>query len=314
MRRLHGKIAIGALAAALALLAGGCGSDGAESAGPTPPAEGGDPVAGTTGTDTTPGGQSGGDAQSGRAYRLWFTRSAPPANEATAGREHLFAVWRDGPETEGIGAAAVRLLLEGPTPAEAGADVSSQIPAGTRFLGLDIDDGTATVDLTSEFESGGGSASMFGRLAQVVYTLTEFDTVRRVRFALDGEPVDVFSGEGIVLDKPVTRADYEELLPPILVDTPLFGRRVSSPVEVTGTATVFEANVTGRILDRNGDELVSRFTTATCGTGCRGSFAIELPYQVAVDQPGTVVLSDDDADGDGHPSFEVRIPVTLSQG
>jgi hypothetical protein len=225
----------------------------------------------------------------------------------------VFAVWRDGPQTEGVGAAAVRLLLDGPTAAESQADVSSQIPPGTRLLGLDIDGGTATVDLTSEFESGGGSASMFGRLAQVVYTLTEFDSVRRVNFRLDGEPVDVFSGEGIVLDEPVSRTDYAELLPPILVESPLFGRSLSSPMRVAGTANVFEANVTGRILDQAGDELVSRFTTATCGTGCRGTFSIELPYQVAVDQAGWVVLSDDDADGDGHPSFEVRFPVTLSR-
>jgi hypothetical protein len=317
MKRVATTLVLSGLMAALALLAGGCGSDDAESAGPVPSGNGG---AGTvadrpTGTTTTPDGQAGGDAQSGRLYRIWFTRGSLPS-ESAQGREYLYPAWREGPETVGVGAAAVRLLLDGPTAAEQqpGSDVSSQIPRGTRFLGLDIEGGTATVDLTSEFESGGGSASMFGRLAQVVYTLTEFDSVRRVRFALDGEAVDVFSGEGIVLEQPVTRKDYEELLPPIVVEwPPLFGRRVSSPIEISGTATVFEANVTGRVLDRNGDELVSRFTTATCGTGCRGRFSIELPYQSAVDQPGTVVLSDDDADGDGRPSFEVRIPVTLSQ-
>jgi N-acetylneuraminic acid mutarotase len=49
------------------------------------------------------------------------------------------------------------------------------------------------------------------RLAQVVYTLTQFPTVRRVRFALDGTPVNVFSSEGIVLDHPVGRGDYANL-------------------------------------------------------------------------------------------------------
>ncbi len=103
-------------------------------------------------------------------------------------------------------------------------------------------------------------------------------------------------------------------MPPILIESPRFGAVVHSPVEVKGSANVFEANVTVRLLDQNGKELVSRFTTATCGTGCRGRYAIEIPYQVAVEQPGTLVAQDDDADGDGKPSFEVRIPVTISQG
>jgi hypothetical protein len=226
--------------------------------------------------------------------------------------ETLFAVSRKGPETESVGAEAVKLLLEGPTAEESAAGVGTVIPAGTRFLSLDIENGTATVDLTSEYESGGGSASMFARLAQVVYTLTEFPTVERVSFMLDGNPVDVFSGEGIILEKPVTREDYEEWMPAISVESPAIGDTVSSPAEVSGDANVFEANVTAKLLDANGKELVSRFTTATCGTGCRGDFSVELPYQSAVEQKGTLVVHDDDADGDGKPSYEVRIPVTLA--
>ena len=282
-------IAIGMLA--VAFLASGCGGGEAQSAGDVP-----------TGERTTV--PEPGDA---KKYRVWLTRG-----------EQLFAVMREGravPELPiGEVMLAVQQLLGGPNAAEAAAGVGTAIPEGTRFRELKVDDGTATVDLTSEYESGGGSASMFARLAQVVYTVTEFPSVERVSFVLDGKPVDVFSGEGIVLEKPVTRADYEELLPPILVESPAIGAEVSNPVEVSGTANVFEANVTGRVLDQNGKELVSRFTTATCGTGCRGRFSIELPYQVAVDQPGTLVLSDDDADGDGKPGFEVRIPVTISQG
>ena len=34
------------------------------------------------------------------------------------------------------------------------------------------------------------------RLAQVVYTLTQFPTVDGVVFSLDGEPIDVLGGEG----------------------------------------------------------------------------------------------------------------------
>ncbi len=281
-------ISIGVLVAA-ALLASGCGGGEAQTAGDVP--------SDTGITETGPGDV--------KQYRVWLTRG-----------EHLFAVTREAravPELPlGETMLAVQELLEGPTAAEAAAGVGTAIPSGTRFLEGKLDNGTFTVDLTSEYESGGGSASMFARLAQVVYTLTELPTVERVSFMLDGKPVDVFSGEGIVLRKPVTRADYEELLPPILVETPGIGDTVSSPVEVSGTANVYEANVTAELLDANGKELVSRFTTATCGTGCRGEFSVKLPYQSAIEQRGTLVVHDDDADGDGKPGYETRIPLTLT--
>jgi germination protein M len=282
-------IAIGVLAAAL--LASGCGGGQAQSAGDVP--SGGDATEPETG-----------DVKN---YRVWLTRG-----------EHLFAVTRQGravPELPvGETMLAVQKLLEGPTAAEGAAGIGTQIPTGTRFLEIKSIDGTATVDLSSEYESGGGSASMFARLAQVVYTVTELPAVERVSFMLDGKPVDVFSGEGIVLEKPVTRADYEELLPAIVVESPGIGAGVESPFEVSGTANVYEANVTATLLDANGKELASRFTTATCGTGCRGDFTVELPYQSAVIQRGTLVVHDDDADGDGKPSYEVRIPVRLAAG
>ncbi len=54
-----------------------------------------------------------------------------------------------------------------------------------------------------------GSASATIRLGQVVYTLTQFPTVTSVLFQIDGRTVTVFGSEGIVLDGPVARADYD---------------------------------------------------------------------------------------------------------
>ena len=100
--------------------------------------------------------------------------------------------------------------------------------------------------------------------------------------------------------------------PPIVVDRPSVSDSVSSPVEIAGTANVFEANVTVRILDHTGAELARNFTTATCGTGCRGTFSIRLAYRSPTAQNGTIVVSDDDADGDGTPQHMVTIPVQLA--
>jgi hypothetical protein len=153
---------------------------------------------------------------------------------------------------------------------------------------------------------------MFMRLAQVVCTLDQFPTVKGVLFKLDGEPVDVFSGEGIVLDHPVGCGDYEDFLPVILVTSPTAGERVPNPVTVRGSANVFEANVTVRILDEDGNEVARTFTTATCGSGCRGDFSVVVKYEVDHEQPGTIVVHDDDAAGTGTPPHQVRIPVVLT--
>jgi germination protein M len=296
------------LAALLGIVAASCGG-GAESAGPVPTAEPGGDVAGTSTSsgaetvpppDTTAGFGSTGTTRL-ITYEVWFTRG-----------ESLFAVSRAQLATPRVGSAAMEALLEGPGPRERAAGVGSQVPPGTRFLGLTVEDGIATVDLTSEFESGGGSASLNMRIAQVVYTLTQFRTVKGVLFELDGQSVDVLGGEGVVVDQPVTRKDFRDLLPAILVRKPEIGERVSNPVTVSGSANVFEANVSVEIVDANGKVVGSTFTTATCGTGCRGNFSVSVPYDISAGTRGLVIVHDDDAAGSGTSPHEVRIPVVLT--
>ncbi len=83
---------------------------------------------------------------------------------------------------------------------------------GTRLLDLAISDGTAMVDLSRAFESGGGTLEVTLRLTQVACTLDQFESVEGVRFALEGELLNVFSGDGIVVDRPVSCASYRTYL------------------------------------------------------------------------------------------------------
>ena len=274
---------------ALGFVLVGCGSEHAVSLGKPQ----------STATATT--SEHTGSNPSRLSLEVWFARD-----------NGLVAVRRAHLPTQLVATAAVNALLEGPTAAERSAGLSSAVPDGTRLLGIGIRNGLATVDLTSEYQSGGGALSMQTRLGQVVYTLTQFPTVQKVRFRLDGSPVNVFSSEGIVLDHPVGRSDYADLLPAIVVDTPAADDRIASPVTVSGTANVFEANVTVEILDANDKVVGKTFTTASCGTGCRGRYSVPVTYKVAKQQPGTVVVHDDDAAGTGTPPHSVRIPVTLA--
>jgi spore germination protein GerM len=123
------------------------------------------------------------------------------------------SIARAVPATTDVAANAIRALIAGPTAAETDAGLSSAVPSDTLLLGIAIHDGLATIDLSREFEAGGGTFSMTARLGQVVYTLSQFPTIDRVEFRLDGEPVTVFSSEGLLLEEPVSRTDYLAALP-----------------------------------------------------------------------------------------------------
>ncbi|HXG25472.1 MAG TPA: Gmad2 immunoglobulin-like domain-containing protein [Candidatus Binatia bacterium] len=225
----------------------------------------------------------------------------------------LVPVLRELPRTPAVGAAAMQALLRGPNEAELGARPAmyTTIPVDTRFLGLRIEDRIAIVNLSREFEQGGGTASVLGRLAQVVYTLTQFPTVDGVRFELDGEPVTVFSGQGVVLDEPVGRNDYTDQLPAIFVDRPAWGAVLANPARIVGLADVFEATFRARILDAAGRVLAEGNVMASCGTGCWGTFDETIPYNVTAGGRGTLQVYSLSA-ADGSQQNLTEYPVWLT--
>lgn len=224
--------------------------------------------------------------------------------------EYLGVVTRTVPETPAIARAAMEELLSGPSAAEADWGFSSEVPDGTRLLGLTIEGGTARVDLSGDFESGGGMLSVTMRLAQVVYTLTQFPGVERVVLMMDGQVVDVFTGEGLMLDEPQTRAGFEYVLPAIFLEGPTPGETVTSPVRLTGTANTFEAAFMVRVLGQDGSTIVEQPAMATSGSGTRGTFDVSIPYPLAAGGSGTIVVYESSAK-DGSDINVIEIPVTL---
>lgn len=84
-----------------------------------------------------------------------------------------------------------------------------------------------------------------------------------------------------------------------------------SPVTVAGTADVFEASVSVRIQDAVNNTIAETFTSATCGSGCRGDFSVDVPYSVGTEQRGVIEVFEVSAE-DGSRTNVVRIPVTLT--
>jgi hypothetical protein len=228
--------------------------------------------------------------------------AAPPATDGVQPRaartqlsvryllegEHVTPVARQVPRTRGVGAAAIRALLRGPTAAERRAGLTSAVPDGTLLLGLTIRNGLATIDLSRRFESGGGSLSMRARVAQVVFTLTRFASVERVAFRLDGRAVTSIGGEGVIVSPPVERADFEDLSPVILIETPPRGQRVRSPLLVEGTSNTFEARLQVDLLGPDGARLTGRALNASSGTSTRGTFRTTLRFLAPEHAPLTL--------------------------
>jgi hypothetical protein len=297
------------------LLVTACGSAGPGSLGPAP--------AGTTGPSSPASASASGGGTAGGAQSPGARPSATPATSAPGSpgspgeiglqawftrQGKLIVTERTVPATTSVGGAAVDRLLAGPSAAEYAAAVRSQIPVGTTLLGLSISSGTATANLSSSFESAASPSTMSLRIAQMVYTLTQFPTVTSVRFQINGQGVTVLGG--VPVQSPQTRPMYSGYLSAITVQSPVIGQSVTNPVTVSGTADVFEAVVSVRILDSAGHEIARTFTTASCGTGCRGDYSVTISYPVPRTEPGTIEVFESSAKN-GLPINVQQIPVTL---
>ena len=185
-----------------------------------------------------------------------------------------------------IATVTVHQLFEGTENAE----LTTAIPQGTTLDSLTIDGGVASIVLSPALTDRKA-------LAQVAYTLTQFDTVRRVSF-------NGGRAQG--------RGAFEQQTPAILVESPLAGEAVEPGFEATGTANTFEATFQYELRDSADKILTKNFVTATSGTGTRGTFNFTVPYEVAGPRPqqGRLVVFEISA-ADGSRTNERSIPLQL---
>ncbi len=272
--------------------------------------------------------------------------SATPALAAQTETRDLFVyLLRDGDiaaarrpiEVEGgrVGRASLVALLDGPTDEEQDAGLTSGIPVETELLDVTLDNATdvATVDLNDRFLSPPRSDEpdaetealiYLGRMAQVVYTLTQFSTITAVTFEIEGEPLtdlpiletiqtNPINGP-IDLSQPLERGDLEPVTPAIFVERPAVGEEITFPVRVAGTANTFEAAFVLQIRDDDGVALLEQPVTATSGSGTRGTFDITLDPGPVLDTEGLTLVAFELSARDGAPINQVEIPLTVAAG
>ena len=84
----------------------------------------------------------------------------------------------------------------------------SAVPADTELLGARQEGDEIYLDFSEEFASGGGASSLLGRVTQVLYTATSATPTAKVWISVEGEPVEVLSGEGLLVEQPLTRESF----------------------------------------------------------------------------------------------------------
>ncbi len=100
---------------------------------------------------------------------------------------------------------ALQELLKGPTPQEKNEGFYSEIPRGTRLLGLKTQNDTVNINLSSQFESGGGSNSMEQRFKELKQTVYSVDSQHKISLSVEGKPLEVLGGEGLEVQESLKR-------------------------------------------------------------------------------------------------------------
>jgi outer membrane biosynthesis protein TonB len=217
-----------------------------------------------------------------------------------------------------INDAALNALFRGPADDELAAGLTTTLPNELSLASsVTVDDsGIATVNLSQEFARGRQanlqvSDDMMGeRMAQIVFTLTQFSAITGVKFEVAGEAVDARDSDGATVTDAVERSDYESLTPAIFVETPGVWDRFESPMHLTGTANTFEAVVYYRLTDSRGQVVTQGQFNATAGTGTRGTFDQTISFDVTRQGRATLVVYEESA-ADGSETNVVAIPVEI---
>jgi spore germination protein GerM len=101
--------------------------------------------------------------------------------------------------------SAIKELLKGPSSKERQQGYNTEIPPETKLLGITSNETSQTINLSEDFQFGGGTDSMKARVYQLIKTATQASEGKDVYLELNGEKVEVIGGEGIIINQPLNK-------------------------------------------------------------------------------------------------------------
>jgi germination protein M len=98
--------------------------------------------------------------------------------------------------------SAIEELIKGPE----SSDLVETIPEGTKLLNVDVVNSIAYVNFSGDLSTKhwGGSAMENLTIQSIVYTLTQFDDIKKVKILLDGSSAETIAGH-LDITQPLTR-------------------------------------------------------------------------------------------------------------
>lgn len=100
-------------------------------------------------------------------------------------------------------------LVNAPTKWEKSKGFTSEIPQGTKVISVRESANSIMVDLSSNFEAGGGAESTYMRIKQVIKTANANSTIPTYLY-INGRQANVIGGEGIMIKQPLNERSFDE--------------------------------------------------------------------------------------------------------
>lgn len=239
------------------------------------------------------------------------------------------------PDDRRVAAAAVELLLAGPDEAMHDDGSVSAIPVGVRLLSAElVDDGIVRAVLSAGFLERDIDRELVERLetpaagqndpipdralrlrqAQIVFTLTQFETITGVEMIVDDEVLAISDFLGNPIDGPVTRDAFEDVTPLILIEEPLPLATIPAEFTVSGSANTFEASLFLRLTSEDGDVLFDQPVQVTSGSGTRGTFEATLTVPDGTPDGPVSLLGYELSARDGSEVNTFEVPLRFEVG
>lgn len=141
-----------------------------------------------------------------RDVKVYFTK--PKSKEEIA----FVSVARKISKDDSVIDGSLRELFLGPTKKEELRGIMTEIPTGTRLIKVEESEDEIVIDVSGQYVTGGGSATMQLRYLQLYKTLNHIAPDKKVYLLVDGKNLKTLGGEGLEITQPLTKInDYTKI-------------------------------------------------------------------------------------------------------